>query len=100
MRFNRLKSLFVGTLFSLLIVLGLGTAGATSTLAQVRRVVVRPRVFVVPRPFFGSPWGPPYYGYYDPIVYQREQGFRDGFNRGKNDARHAEPYNPNDHKHY
>jgi hypothetical protein len=106
MRFNRLKSLFIGTLFSLLIVLGLGLAGATGTLAQVRRAVVRPRVFVVQRPFSGGPlwWGPgyygSYYGYYDPIAYQRERGFSDGFSRGRNDARHSKAYDPNSHKHY
>src|SRR5215472_10787392 len=99
MRFSRLKSLFVGSLFSLAIVLGLGIAGATSTLAQVRRVVVvRPRVFVAQRPFFGGPgwWGSPYYGYgyYDPIAYQRERGFSDGFNDGKSDARHGKVSDP------
>jgi len=106
MRFNRLKRLFVGILFSLLIVVGLGAAGATSTSAQTRRVVVRPRVFVVQRPFFGGPWGwgYPYYGSYytytDPIAYQRERGFSDGFSRGRDDARHGRPSDPNSHKHY
>ena len=90
----RLKTLLAGALFSMLTVLGLGAGGASSTLAQTRRVVVRPRVFVVQRPFFGGPlwWGPgyygPYYTYTDPIAYQRERGFSDGFSRGRNDARH------------
>jgi hypothetical protein len=105
MRFNRLKSLFVGSLFSLAIVFGIGAAGGTSTLAQVRRVVVvRPPVFVAGRPFFGGAWlGPPYYGYYgyyDPIGYQRERGFSDGFNSGRSDARHRKVADPNSHKHY
>jgi hypothetical protein len=106
MRLNRLKGLFVGTLFSAMMVSGLGPAGATRTLAQVRRVVVRPRVVVVQRPFFGGPrwWGPSYYGYYygyyDPIAYQRERGFSDGFSRGNKDARHGKAYDPNSHRHY
>jgi len=105
MRFNRSKRLFVGTLFSAMIVLGLG-AGAPRTFAQVRRAVVRPRVVVVHRPFFAGPrwWGSPYYGYYygsyDPIAYQRERGFSDGFSRGNKDARHGKAYAPNSHKHY
>src|SRR5215471_6171519 len=108
MRLNRIKRLFVGSLFSLMIVLGLGAAGASTTLAQVRRDVVRPRVFVGGGgPFFrpwGWGWGPPYYGYYgyysDPIAYQRERGFSDGFNDGKSDARHGKVSDPNTHKHY
>src|SRR5262249_53784284 len=106
MRFNRLKSLLAGTFFALMILLGLGAAAETNALGQVRRVVVRPRVFVVQRPFFGGPfgWGSPYYGsyygYYDPIAYQRERGFSDGFSRGRNDARHGKAYDPNSHKHY
>src|SRR5262245_38701335 len=107
MRFNRLNGLFGGALFSMLIVLGLGAAGATTTFAQARRVVVRPRVFVVQRPFFGGPWwwgGSPYYGSYytytDPIAYQRERGFSDGFSPGRDDARHGRVYAPNSHKHY
>ena|SRR5215471_2023206 len=107
MRFSRFRSLFVGCLFSLAVVLGLGAAGATNTMAQ--RVVVRPRVFVGGGPAFGPwgwgwGWGPPYYGYsryyYDPIAYQRERGFSDGFNDGKSDARHGKVADPNSHKHY
>jgi len=100
----RLKTLLAGALFSMLTVLGLG--GASSTLAQTRRVVVRPRVFVVQRPLFGGPgwWGPgyygPYYTYTDPIAYQRERGFSDGFSRGRNDARHGKAFDLNSHKHY
>jgi hypothetical protein len=105
MRFNRITGLFAGIVLAVLALLGFGAAGEASARAQVR--VVRPPVVVVQRPFFGRPWwgwgwGPPYYynQYYDPIAYQREQGFRDGFNKGKSDARHGKPDDPNSHKDY
>jgi hypothetical protein len=105
MAFNSIRRFIPGAVLGALALFGFGAAGATSARAQVR--IVRPPVVVVQRPFFGRPWwgwgwGPPYYSsyYYDPIAYQRELGFRDGFNKGKSDARHSRPDDPNSHKDY
>jgi len=101
MRLNQIKGLIAGSFAAVLLLLGAGTMAATN--AQTR-VVVRPRsrVFVVNRPFFHPwYWGYPYSTYYaDPIAYQREQGFSDGLSRGKDDARHGRPDDPNSHSHY
>ena len=89
------------------VVLLLGTLVLTGTTAEAQRVFVRPhvRVFVGPRPFFhsgfyGYPYYGPYYRVYDPIAYQREQGYSDGLSRGKSDAKHGKADDPNSHKHY
>lgn len=36
----------------------------------------------------------------DPIAYQRETGYSDELSKGKDDAKHAKPYDLNAHKHY
>ena len=42
----------------------------------------------------------PYYVPYGGVAYQEERGFSDGHSRGKEDARHGRPYDPNSHSHY
>ena len=85
--------------------------GALAAPAQAQgRVVRSPRVVVVRRPFFGPRfygpgwgWGYPYYGYSyweDPIAYEKEMGYRDGLNKGKDDAKHERADDPNSHKSY
>jgi hypothetical protein len=69
------------------------------------RVFIRPRVFVGPRVGFysGAYSYPGAYSSYVPyggVAYQEEQGYRDGVSRGRDDARHGEPYSPNSHSHY
>jgi|SRR5713226_9691 len=99
MRFNRAKRLVSGMFVAVLLLFGAGAV--TTAHAQVR--VVRPRVFFVQRPFFPRwHYGYPYYynTVYDPIAYQREQGYSDGLSRGKDDARHGRPDDPNNHSHY
>jgi hypothetical protein len=70
--------------------------------AQHRRGHRSTRVFIVPRPFF--PYFHHTYFYpnavYDPIAYQREQGYSDGLSRGKHDVKHGKPNAPQSHKHY
>jgi hypothetical protein len=34
------------------------------------------------------------------VAYQEEQGYSDGFSRGRDDARHGRPYDPDSHSHY
>ncbi|HYM01206.1 MAG TPA: hypothetical protein VEZ90_19760, partial [Blastocatellia bacterium] len=53
-------------------------------------------------PYWGWGWGYPYgYGYaYNTPWYLREEGYRDGISRGKSDAKHGKPDDPNSHKHY
>jgi hypothetical protein len=93
-----MKKVVAGAFVAIILLLGVGTLTTT----QAQRVVVRPRVFIVHRPFVHTwGWGYPYYPVYtDPIAYQREQGYQDGFSRGKDDARHGRADDPNSHSHY
>jgi len=77
-------------------------SGAAVTTANAQHRHFHNRVVVVQRPFFPHYyWGyPSYYGYYDPIAYQREEGYRDGLSRGKDDAKHGRADSPASHKHY
>ena len=90
------------------VVLLLGALVVTGTTAEAQGRFRGPaRVVVVPRPFFhsgfywgGYPYYSPYYRVYDPIAYQKEQGYSDGLSRGKSDAKHGKADDPNSHKHY
>jgi hypothetical protein len=94
MRFNRVKKLLLGAFAAILLF------GAAPLTANAQSVVVRPRVFVVHRPFFNPWWGSPYYyTYTDPIAYQRETGYSDGLSRGKSDAKHGKAFDPDSHSH-
>ncbi|HMG34226.1 MAG TPA: hypothetical protein VKM94_09835 [Blastocatellia bacterium] len=97
MKFDRTKKILMGVLITSVLLLG---ASQTNSYAQGRRFH-NGRVIIVHRPFFGAgfyrPW--PYYTY-DPVAYQREQGYSDGLSRGKSDARHGKPNDPASHKHY
>ena len=105
----------VGLLTRMLLVVSLlfGVLAFTGTTgnAQFRRggVVVRPRVFVYPRTFYPrSYWwgfGPSYYYYYYyPYYYSNRvtegQGYKDGLDDGKNDAKHNKGYDPYRHGDY
>ena len=97
MTINSIRKVAAAASVAVILLLG---AGAMTT-ANAQRVVVRPRVFVVHRPFFGGWWGYPYGPYYtDPIAYQREQGYSDGLSRGRDDAKHGRPDDPNSHSHF
>src|SRR5438045_1470859 len=66
------------------------------------RVFVSPRVFVGPRVYY-SPNYPGTYSYYAPYggaAYSTEQGYRDGFDSGRGDARHGKAYDPENHGHF
>jgi len=55
----------------------------------------------VRRPVFFPPAYPyRYYTVYDPIAYQKEDGYSDGRSRGKKDAKKGLPNDPNSHKSY
>jgi len=97
MTINSIRRVAAAASVAVILLLG---AGAMTT-ANAQRVVVRPRVFVVHRPFVGGWWGYPYGPYYtDPIAYQREQGYSDGLSRGRDDAKHGRPDDPNSHSHF
>jgi|RhiMetdeSRZDD1v2_1073273.scaffolds.fasta_scaffold403478_1 hypothetical protein len=98
MKLNIVKKGVTSALVAVILLFG---AWSTTASAQVR--VQRPRrVVVVQRPFFFPHYYYPnsYYRVYDPIAYQREQGYSDGHSRGKDDAKHGLANDPNSHKHY
>ena len=101
MRFNRVRTAVTGAFVAVILLFGGWSAIAN---AQVR-IVHRPRVVVVTRPFFFphyysySRFYPRYYSV-DPIAYERETGYRDGLSRGRDDAKHGMAYDPNSHRHY
>ena len=96
MTLNRVKKLVMGAFVTAILLFG-----AMPMTAHAQRIV-RNRVVIVHRPFFGNPfwWNGPYYTYTDPIAYQRETGYSDGLSRGKSDARHGLPDNPESHSHF
>src|SRR6266498_925918 len=55
-----------------------------------RRVFIQPRVFVGPRIGF-YPRVYPSYVPYGGVAYQGDQGYNDGYSRGRDDARHGGP---------
>ena len=98
MKSNLFRKGVTSALVAVILLLG---AWSTTASAQVR--FRRPgRVVVVQRPFFPRfyPNYYPYYRVYDPVAYQREQGYSDGHSRGKDDAKHGKANDPNSHKHY
>ena len=96
MRVNEVKKVVTRALVAVILLVG---AWSTTASAQVR-VVHRPRVVLVNRPFFFPYYYPRYYTVYDPIAYQRETGYSDGLSRGKDDAKHGKANDPSSHKHY
>ena len=96
MKRERTKRFLMGLFMVSVLLLG---ASQTTSYAQVRGFH-RSRVVIVPRPFFGRGFYRPYYYTYDPVAYQREQGYSDGLSRGKDDAKHGRPDDPSSHKHY
>jgi len=129
MRSNRVKRLVTRTVVAVTLLLSAWAVTGTTAQAQGRwhgrgfdrpnRVFVQPRVFISPQPrvfirprvFVGPRLGfysgaysyPGVYSSYVPyggVAYQEEQGYRDGLSRGRDDARHGEPYSPNSHSHY
>ena len=68
-------------------------------------VFPRTRVFVSPRVFVGPRFYPYYSGvypsyYYGGGAYLDQQGYNDGYVRGRDDARHGDSYDPYRHSHY
>jgi hypothetical protein len=94
MKPNKIKRLLA--VVSLVIMLFVGIGSATAN-AQRKRVVRRPARVIVYRaynPFwyryYDPFWDPFYYPRYqavDPIAYQRESGYREGRDEGKEDAK-------------
>lgn len=100
MKTYSIKKVIMRSTTALVLLLGLLSGVATtSAVAQGRRVHHRQRIVIVRRPFFPH-FHSYYYGVYDPIAYQREQGYSDGLSRGKSDAKHGKPSDPQSHKHY
>jgi len=107
MKPNRVKQLILGVVAAVILVIGIGS----STTADAQgRVIRRPRPVIIYRhynpfwyrhydPFWSPYWGPTY-TYVDPIAYQREQGYREGRDEGKDDAKKGRPANPTGHKDY
>ena len=99
MRWNAVKRLVMGVFVAVMLLVGVSS---TTAQGQVRVITTQPRVVVVRRPVFFPRFYYPYryYTVYDPIAYQREQGYSDGRSRGKSDAKHGLANNPDSHKHY
>jgi len=102
MRINLIRKLMLGTLAAVTLMIGIGSA--TSAEAQVR-VVRRPPRVVFYRPYrpLYNPfyWGPTWnrtYTVVDPIAARREDGYRDGMDKGKDDAKDGLGGNPERHK--
>lgn len=123
MRSNQVRRLVTRTVVAVTLLLSAWAVTGTTAQAQGRwhgrgfnrpnrvfvqpRVFVRPRsrVFITPRVFVGPRVGfyPRVYSSYVPyggVAYQEERGYRDGFSRGRDDARDGDRYDPYSHSHY
>jgi len=92
----------------LMVSLLFGVVAVTGTTAEAQHfrrggtVVVAPRVFINRRPFF-RPWygyGYGYYGYFPSTHVTEGQGYKDGLDDGKGDAKHHKGYDPQRHNDY
>lgn len=102
----KIKQILIGGFAAMMLMTGV----VTMTDAQTRVVVRRPPRVVVYRPYnpfwyrrYDPFWDPFYTSRYtvvDPIAYQREQGYRDGRDDGKSDAKKGRPANPTGNKDY
>src|SRR3989442_4715622 len=104
------KGLLTRVFLVVSLLFGVVTFAGTTAEAQFRhrgRVIVQPRVFVYPRTFYPRAFYPQSYlynrAYYAPVGRVTEgQGYREGLNDGKDDAKHNKGYDPyrhNDYKH-
>jgi hypothetical protein len=109
------KKIIIGTVFALVLMVGAGSTLGTSAQAQWggRRVVVVPRYGFYPHRW-GGWWGYPYpaYGYYGypyyytprydagPYDVAKGKGYHDGFDRGQEDARKGNRFDPNNSSHF
>ena len=66
------------------------------------RVYTPPRVYTYPRnyPSYGGGYGGSYGGYRGGSSYDEQRGYRDGLDRGQEDARDRRSPNPNNSSHY
>jgi hypothetical protein len=106
MKSNKVKGFITGIF---LVAMLIGPVGATTADAQTRRRGHRPPRIIVYRsydPFWHwryDPFWNPYYSRYsvvDPVAYQRERGFSEGKDEGKDDAKKGRPANATGHKDY
>ncbi len=103
---NRTKKLIMGLFLVVTLLAGIGVTTAD---AQRRRGVHRPSRIIVYRhysPFWHRSYDPfwnPFYPRYqvvDPIAYERERGYKEGRDEGKEDAKKERPANARGHKDY
>jgi hypothetical protein len=102
----RIKQSVIGAFAAIML---LSCVFATTAEAQ-HRVRRRPPRVIFVRPYnpfwyrrYDPFWDPFYstrYRVVDPIAYQREQGYRDGRDEGKEDAKKGRPANPRGRKDY
>src|SRR4030095_2192148 len=106
MRSNRTKGLLTRILVVVSLLFGFVAFAGTTADAQFRnrgRIVVQPRVFVYPRPFYPRAYWYNRYNrvYFPPATHVSEsQGFHDGLNDGSDDARDGKSYDPTRHNIY
>lgn len=103
----RVRQLVMGAFAAIMLL-----SGAFATTAEAQDRVIRRRpprvIFVRPyNPFWYRRYDPfwdsfyyPRYRVVDPIAYQREQGYSDGRDEGKEDAKKGRLANPTGHKDY
>ncbi|HKX31942.1 MAG TPA: hypothetical protein VJ302_29920 [Blastocatellia bacterium] len=110
---NRVKRLAMGAFAAIVLLAGVGVGTANAQGRRVQRPHPRPPRVIVYRPYYRpyfSPfydpfWGPrwgwgPTYTVVDPIAYEREKGYKEGRDEGKDDAKKGRPSNPTGHKDY
>ena len=95
MKSNRIRNLIMGALTTVVFMIGIGTV----TQADAQTVVIRrPRVVIrTHRPIWNPHWDRTI-TIVDPIAEEREDGYKDGLEAGKYDAKEDRDFDPENHK--
>ena len=104
MKTNKSKKLIIGLFLVMMFLVGLAPLTAD---AQSRHRHRPSRIIVYRNPFWYRHYDPfwnsfysPTYRVVDPIAYERERGYREGRDEGKDDAKKGRPANATGHKDY
>lgn len=102
MNSNKVITLMMGVLLAAMLLVGFGTATAQAQQSASHRP--GPVEIYSPYQVETPDWGRAYWGSKaageHPTAQHRAPGYREGYKRGRDDARHAKAYAPDNHKHY
>lgn len=99
MKTNTMKNVLIGVFTTIVVMIGVGMG--TNAQAQHRVIIRTPRIIIGTqhRPHWNRYWERRF-EWVDHVSEQREEGYSDGFEAGKKDARDGRDFEPVDQKKY